>query len=138
MVFATFPLAGFCQPRAFSNRVTFGATSTGSFTNSRTLTSASKLYVIPVAARIFPASGFLQLATAARQSGRTRCPRWVRWALSFGLMCTLEVIDRSPNMVFTLGLRHTFQLCQRGLALVQPLVFSIVRFVQGGVVKTFR
>ena len=25
----------------------------------------------------------------------------------------------SANMVFTLGLRHTFHLCQRGLALVQ-------------------
>jgi len=39
----------------------------------------------------------------------------------------------SANMVFTLRpFGHTFQLCQRGLALVQFFVYSdIVRFVQG-------
>ena len=42
-------------------------------------------------------------------------------------------------MVFTLGLRHTFPLWQRELALVHFLVVqALFRFVRGGVVKTFR
>ena len=41
--------------------------------------------------------------------------------------------DGPYNTVFTLGLRHTFQLCQRGQALVQSSGSSgIVRFVKGG------
>ena len=43
------------------------------------------------------------------------------------------------NMVFTIGFRHTLALWQRAMALVQSLVVQdIVRFVHGGIVKTFR
>ena len=50
-----------------------------------------------------------------------------------------SVAQASANMVFTLGLRHTFQLCQRGLALVQfPVVQTSLASFRAGVVKTFR
>ena len=42
-------------------------------------------------------------------------------------------------MVFTLGLRHTFVFWQRAMAFGTIYRSSeIARFVQGGVVKTFR
>lgn len=41
-------------------------------------------------------------------------------------------------MFFTLGLRHTFHIGQRGLALVQSHFHTVTRFVQGGEVKTSR
>ncbi|SMP44630.1 hypothetical protein SAMN06265222_1011168 [Neorhodopirellula lusitana] len=48
-------------------------------------------------------------------------------------METALAMQRSCNMVFTLGLRHTFLVWQRGLALVECLVvqasFALFRAV---------